>query len=130
MSHLIEWKHEFELGIASVDNEHREMVELINTLFDDVAVDDEERVLEFLGEIYAKISAHFALEEKIMRERNYDQYKEHKHEHERLLDEILDIMARYESGELFNKDELSRILNAWFVDHFKTMDARLHSHLG
>jgi hemerythrin len=128
---LIEWKEHFNVGIAAVDFEHREMVELINALHAELlAAGDKGSVLEFFGEIYARIAAHFALEEKLMRERGYDQYQAHKDDHERLLDEIRDLADDYEDAELFNEAEMSRRLTHWFVEHFKYMDARLHKELG
>ncbi len=128
---LIEWNEHFNVGVAPVDFEHREMVALINALHDDLlAAGDKGSILEFLGEIYARIAAHFALEEKLMRERGYDQYEAHKHDHERLLDEIRDLADDYEDAEMFSEAELSRRLTHWFVEHFKYMDARLHKELG
>jgi len=127
---LIEWKEEFNVGVPAVDHEHREMVEMINALYATLSQPDaESTVMDFLGEIYAKISAHFALEEKIMREQNYDQFIDHKQDHERLLDEIRDIMDSYEDSAAFDERELERRLTAWFTEHFKTRDARLHKHL-
>lgn len=128
---LIEWKENFNVGIAEVDFEHRELVNLINALHADLlASGDKGSILEFLGEIYARISAHFALEEKVMREHHYDQYQAHKLDHERLLDDIRDLADDYEDAEMFNEAELSRRLTHWFVEHFKYMDARLHKELG
>lgn len=128
---FIEWKQEFSLGIPDVDHEHRELIELINELYAHLEQQDSGvKVEDFLGEIYAKISAHFALEEKIMREHNYDQYEDHKAEHERLLDEIRDIMDAYEDDAHFNESKLAACLNFWFTEHFKSKDARLHKRLG
>lgn len=129
---LIEWRDEFKVGVASVDHEHEEMIALINDLHGEIAQDaDKETVMGFLGEILAKISAHFALEEQTMRERRYDQYKAHKADHEHLLDEIRDIMDRYESGANIDYEEtLAAELRDWFGNHFKTKDARLHKMLG
>jgi hemerythrin len=128
---LIEWKQEFSLGIPDVDHEHRELIGLINELYAKLQRRDSTvSVADFLGEIYAKISAHFALEEKIMRERHYDQYDDHKADHERLLDEIRDIMDAYEDDAHFNESELTACLTTWFTDHFRTKDARLHKYLG
>ena len=127
---LIEWRQEFALGVADVDHEHRELIELINELYRHLEQPSSViSVEDFLGEIYAKISAHFALEEKIMRERTYDQYEDHKADHERLLDEIRDIMDAYEDDARFDKNELATCLSTWFTEHFKTKDARLHKHL-
>jgi hemerythrin len=64
-----------------------------------------------------------------MQERHYDEYEQHKSSHELLLDEIRDIMDAYEDDEIFDEDELSRRLDRWFTEHFRTFDARLHRHL-
>ena len=128
---LIEWREEFSVGVAAVDHEHKELIDLINTTgaaLDQAGNDDS--VMDFLGEIHTKISAHFALEENIMRERHYDQYAAHKADHERLLDDIRDIMDDYEDGLGFNRDSFAERLRDWFSAHFKTHDARLHNRLG
>ncbi len=125
---LIAWRKEFETGIAEVDHEHRELVALINRLADDLAAGaDKERVQAFLGEVFARIAAHFALEESVMRKHGYDEYEAHKAEHESLLDEIRDIMDAAEAGF---SETLSATVGDWFVGHFKTKDARLHRKLG
>jgi hemerythrin len=128
---LIEWKDEFSVGVPDVDHEHQELIGLINKLH--AAMSGEHAtftVLDFLGEIYAHIAAHFALEEKIMRAHNYDEYQGHKDDHERLLDEIRDIMDDYEENAYFSDEEFARRVEHWFSGHFKTRDSRLHKQLG
>jgi len=61
-----------------------------------------------------------------MRERGCDQLMQHKNDHERLLDEIRDIMEDYEVTDLFDEQLLAQRLDAWFSRHFETHDARLH----
>jgi hemerythrin-like metal-binding protein len=129
---LIEWRKEFETGIADVDHEHRELVDLINELHETLRVDaDRDTISNFLGEVFARISAHFALEETVMRKHRYDEYEAHKAEHEKLLDEIRDIMdAHEESDSADYQSTLSTTIRDWFVNHFKNKDARLHRLLG
>lgn len=128
---LIDWKDEFAIGIPAVDHEHRALIGLINELHAQLAEPDAppDAVAAFLGEINARIGAHFALEEKVMRDRRYDQLAAHKADHERLLDEIRDLMDRYEDDEGFYETELADRLSDWFAVHFRTHDARLHRHL-
>lgn len=128
---LIDWKDEFAIGIAAVDYEHRELIRMINELHAQLAAPgaSADAVGAFLGEINARISAHFALEEKEMRDRHYDALVEHKRDHERLLDEIRDLMDQYEDDERFDERELARRLTDWFAIHFRTHDARLHRSL-
>lgn len=128
---LIQWKDEFCVGVAEVDHEHRELVALINSLHDDMRRGaSRDAVVEALGEIYAQISAHFALEEKFMRDAGYDGYAEHKEDHESLLDEIRDIMDRVEDDGSYDQKKLSDELERWFTEHFATHDSRLHHALG
>jgi hemerythrin len=129
---LIEWRDEFNTGVAEVDHEHRELIDLINQLHDQLQRDpDKDTVAAFLGEVFARISAHFALEETVMRKHRYDEYAAHKAEHEALLDEIRDIMDDYEAGSFSDAGTaLATTVQDWFINHFKTKDARLHKQLG
>jgi hemerythrin-like metal-binding protein len=127
---LIEWRDEFVLGIPSVDHEHRELIDLINALYADYTTRGSKiTTLDFLGELYVKIAAHFALEEKIMQERKYDQYQDHKSDHEKLLDDIRDFMEDIENDQTFEEGVFRDLLRLWFVSHFQNKDARLHKHL-
>lgn len=124
---LIEWKEQYSLGVAEVDHEHRELIELINELYASLEqAHSDLAVADFLGELYARISAHFALEEKIMRDNRYDEYDDHKADHERLLDRIRDLMDDYEDGVYVDVGQFGKHLDDWFTEHFRTRDARLH----
>lgn len=127
----IEWRDNFSVGNAAVDHEHRELIDLVNRLGEVIAEGGETEAVEAaFGDLYRAIAAHFALEEKFMREHGYDRLAEHKEDHERLLDELRDIMDDWRVGEHAAAAELMRRVEAWFVNHFKTHDARLHSRLG
>lgn len=127
---LIQWKDAFSVGVPSIDHEHQELIESINEL-NDVArqgatYDD---VSAALAEIYTQISAHFALEERIMRNAHYDGYPEHKEDHEDLLDQLRDIMDRIDYDGAYDEAKLGTELDRWFTEHFRTHDARLHRRL-
>jgi hemerythrin len=127
---LLTWKPEYSVGIESVDSEHREMIELINAVYD--AIEDKknpESIEHFLGEVHATISAHFALEERVMRNANYDEFEAHKEDHEELLDEIRDLMDRFFDAPEQGLQLLQENLSDWFAGHFSTFDARLHGQL-
>ena len=128
---LLEWKKRYSVGIEAVDHEHRELIDLINRLHEDLlAGSRDDRVSAFLGEILRAISAHFALEELFMREHRYDQASQHKSAHEDLLEQIRDIMEDFEADREAGSRELAGRLDDWFTVHFKTHDARLHHRLG
>jgi len=127
---LIDWKPDFAVGIDDVDYEHQELVALINEVYENLqrAGVTKRDVSEVLGEIHARIAAHFALEEHIMLRASYDRYAEHKADHDLLLDDIVAIIERYEADAYFKYEEaLSTHLRDWFTVHFRTHDARLHA---
>jgi len=124
---LIEWREEFCTGIPGVDYEHEKLIEQVNSVYaliDDT--DDRDRVVNSLGDIYGSISAHFALEEQMMKKHGYDRYQEHQADHERLLDEIRAISDDFENSTDLDKQRFRQRLNNWFAIHFKTHDSRLH----
>jgi len=127
---VLQWQDRFSIGIPEVDHEHREMIQLINDLHAALGGDrSQERVEDFLGEILARISAHFALEEKQMEALGYPERSAHKQDHERLLDEIRDIMDEVSDLGVLDEARFSARLSAWFGDHFASFDVRLHRFL-
>ena len=122
---LLKWKPAYSLGIPSVDLEHREMIEMINTVYTNLNEDaDLERIEAALEDIYAGIASHFALEERHMREARYEEYEDHKDEHEDLLDQIRDMMDEFADNPQAGRESLQKSLSDWFGQHFATFDAR------
>jgi len=128
---LLVWKAEYSVGIASMDDEHREMIELINDVYAKLgAVPDAAAIEECLESIFTTISMHFALEERIMRDHGYAEYEDHKDDHEELLDEIRDLMDEWVADTDKGATLLKERLSAWFGNHFASFDARLHGKIG
>ena len=81
MAGQLEWTEAFSIGIAPLDYEHRNLFSTLNRLHDELdRHEDADRIEDTLGEIHARMAAHFALEEKVMRENKYARYAEHKAE--------------------------------------------------
>ena len=127
---LIEWRDDFSVGIESVDYEHRELIGLINKVLQQIEQGEkQEDTLEYLGILYNMISSHFALEEKIMSECKYDEYEEHKSDHDDLMDVLRDLMDEYEDNTNIDTDSFAKRFSDWFTIHFMTRDARMHRKL-
>jgi hemerythrin-like metal-binding protein len=128
---LLVWRDDFKTGIASVDYEHKQLIDMINAILQKLGVDQPEAVNDVLAALHDRIAAHFALEERVMQERRYDGYAEHKADHERLLDEIRDLMEQHRAGGFRAEAELlAERLDRWFSRHFGTLDVRLHRAIG
>jgi hemerythrin len=127
----LQWRKEFSIGVDSVDFEHQELMEIINLIYAELDNRrDVEEIRHTMGEVHAEVSAHFALEERIMRHARYEEFDAHKNDHEDLLDQIRTMMDAIENDPEHALDMLSEQLADWFSNHFATYDARLHKRLG
>lgn len=127
----IEWKPEFSVGDPAVDHEHRKLIDLVNRTAGAILEGHSESDIERgFGDLLQAISAHFALEERQMRQARYDKLADHKADHERLLDELRDLMDSAEEAHESPADRLVSALEAWFAEHFRVHDSRLHRRLG
>jgi len=128
---LLTWKPAYTLGIPAVDEEHRALIAMINRTYQSMeGAADAGQVEACLEDIHAGIAAHFALEERYMREAGYAEYTAHKDDHEELLDQIREMMDVFAHAPQRGRSVLQNRLSDWFSVHFATFDARLHERLG
>ncbi len=126
---LLSWKDALKSGHPSVDYEHENLISTINEMHDKMVGGDgsHDTIKHYLGEIHALIEAHFALEEKIMRDIDYAELAAHKADHDRLLEEIRDIMDQVEEEADFDYNSaLAKKMSVWFALHFSTLDKDFH----
>lgn len=127
----IEWNDEFSVGNTAVDQEHEHLIEQINQLYYELNHSADSSTIEgILGDLQADISAHFALEELLMQEANFSEFEEHKEDHQRLLDQIHDMIFSFHEDPESGRELLINKLSDWFSHHFTSFDARLHERLG
>ena len=128
---FLEWKTEFSVGVPSMDDEHRRMIDLINAVYVALRGERDATAIEsFLGDVHNAVASHFALEERLMRESGYAEYAAHKDDHEELLDQIRAMMDAVNDDAEAGLGQLEACLSDWFGRHFSTFDARLHGELG
>ena len=128
---ILEWKEQYSLGNEALDHEHKELIRLINAVNEKIervgGAEDQARIVEGMEEILNAVSAHFALEEKEMQSSHYEDFESHKADHEKLLDELYDLVDVVETTGIRDiREGVSAILEAWFSVHFQTFDRDYH----
>ncbi|MBM3733064.1 MAG: hypothetical protein FJW24_06305 [Acidimicrobiia bacterium] len=110
----IDWDANLETGVAGIDREHRRLVQLLSDIHElIVAKADPIRIADTLADFHTLATAHFALEEKIMRDQKYPAFAQRRETHRRLLDEVRDIMDAYDAGSYREGQSLSATLRQW-----------------
>jgi len=96
---LIQWSNQLSVGIASIDEQHKKLVNMINVLNDAL---EEGQTNEVLGKIFDSLAVytvkHFGYEEELFAQHGYGASSEHKLEHEALLKQVGDLQQKMQDG--------------------------------
>jgi hemerythrin len=124
---LFEWDDSFLIGIEELDHEHKLLIDDINRLHEELARRNEKTEIEkCLGEICARMQAHFALEEHVMKEHGYEFFDEHKREHDELLESCTGYMLQYiNDNSASPKTPIEDSLKHWVLDHIVSSDKKM-----
>lgn len=125
---IIEWTDDLKLGFPAIDNEHREMVGLCNTLLRAINSDASFSTLaDFLDHLMLQTRAHFISEEQLLDRHGYPAFVQHKAEHDRLLAQAESLRMRY--GDIDQdcdgqalKADTAQFLTTWLMDHIRGGD--------
>ncbi len=124
---LFEWDDSFLIGIEELDYEHKVLIDDINRLHEELARHDRKSEIEkCLGNIYARMHAHFALEEHVMKDHEYKFFDEHKREHDELLDSYTEHMLQIlnDTGASTGTS-IEETLKRWVMYHIITSDKKM-----
>lgn len=83
----LRWKAAFECGLPEIDDEHRQLFQLANTLLDQVPLSDQQPLAFDVAfhHLLDHVTAHFAHEETILLAHGYDQLAAHALQHQALI---------------------------------------------
>ena len=124
---LFKWDDSYLIGIGELDNEHKVLIDDINRFHEKLIRHDEKSdIEECLGDIYARMQAHFALEEHVMREHEYKFFNEHKREHDELLDSYTEYMVQLmNDADTSSSNPIEDNLKHWVITHIVTSDKKM-----
>lgn len=123
----IDWTAEDSVGIESIDDQHKRLVDMTNRLFkaimDDHGIPQAKELLEELAEYVAE---HFTYEEKLLAQHGYprDLLIEHVEEHRKWTQRIYDFMVKYNADDPTVDIELYDMLREWVTDHLHVTDMK------
>lgn len=127
---FFKWSSDYSVNIKTIDDQHQELVNILNRLF--VAVSRREGAKVIAGVLDALTSytqTHFSLEERLMREAKYKDIDAHMEEHKKLLDELDRLCNKYLLDEKQIYFEMLSFLKTWLKEHIKGVDTKYSSAL-
>ena len=127
---FVEWKDSYSVGIDSIDQQHRKLLNLINQL--QTAVDystGEQFEREALDELVDYTKTHFTYEEGLMEDNDYPDFIAHKAQHEKMFRKVEEVLAEYEKDHDTAMSNAAEYLKDWLVNHINGTDKQYSSYL-
>lgn len=115
--------HHHNIGIRSIDEQHRQMVALVNALNDAIAHNRHwEEVKAKLEELLHFTATHFAHEENLMRDHGFPHLKQHEAEHQALLAHATNLLNKITPTRPVRVAIASAYLTDWAEHHILHAD--------
>lgn len=123
---FIVWNDNIGLGIREIDDQHKVLVDIINKLFDAMSAKKARDILSgIFKELIDYTRYHFNAEEALMETYKYPDIAQHKHEHERLTVQVLDLQEQFAEGKVMVDAKLMSFLRDWLIDHIHLSDKKI-----
>ncbi|SRR5579871_632347 len=120
---MFEWKPEYSVQIPEIDAQHQRLFALAADLHAALAQGKGFSMLEqSLATLVDYTKVHFATEEQFMAKYRYPQSAEHKSEHDRLTEQVLNLQRRFRAGENTLSLSVMVFLKNWLQQHIAGSD--------
>ncbi|MCF6178089.1 MAG: bacteriohemerythrin [Geopsychrobacter sp.] len=127
---IISWKDCYATGIEQCDEEHRDLVIRINSLYEAIRNKDAvEKLPRIIDDLVKYTLAHFVHEEELMAQHEYPELNEHQQKHADLKTRVEEFKAQLETGDEQLPLKLFNFLRAWLLEHIVEVDQRYASFL-
>ncbi len=122
MPAFIAWKDFYSVGDPSLDAQHKQIIGIINDLYDAMQRGRDHKVLKPLLDWLVHYTVeHFRHEEQVMRECDYPRLREHGAHHERIRRNTAGLR---DNVDLVTARDMLRFLKDWWLGHIQGEDKK------
>jgi len=122
---LIQWNDTFSVGIVSIDQQHKQIVKMVNEFHEAICQNkSKEHMGKLLSGLVDYAASHFATEEKYFKEFGFIGRVAHEAEHRDLETKAVEMKKRFEKGQLLLTVEVANFLRDWLTNHIQGSDKK------
>lgn len=119
----LSWDDKLSVGIDVIDEDHKKLIGLINTLQTAVMYSSGETYeRQALKEVVDYTVYHFKREEDLMSEHGYPDFENHKESHHQMILEVQRLTDEYEKNRDGAINDLTLYLKSWLIKHIAGTD--------
>ncbi len=122
---FVEWSKEFSTGIVKIDNQHKNLLNMTNNLFNASKLGEikaTEIFEETMKGLVDYVKFHFKTEEELFLKYDYPSYIEHKEEHDKFTLKVLDMLSSFDNGKKALIIDITKFLKEWIYKHIAISD--------
>ncbi|CBH22154.1 putative Hemerythrin-like protein CA_C0069 [Acetoanaerobium sticklandii] len=125
---MISWETQYELGIKSIDDQHKELVNIINKMAALLieakqGVDIYDEVATVINDLKKYTIYHFKYEENLFDQYSYEYKDTHKAEHDKLVSDIEELdLSSFDEDQIKHTNDLLKFLITWLFKHISGSD--------
>jgi hemerythrin len=132
-SNLVTWSGTYSVGIKLIDDQHKELFNLVNDMYNHVNNDDEEAERVYfhgvIMQVIDYVKKHFATEEKIMKRTHFKGYGAHKMEHDTFILRVVEFINTFDEGKKVPLITFTHFIKDWILTHIAIMDKQYFNYL-
>jgi hemerythrin len=121
MEHKLQWQTAYMVGVKEVDQQHKQLFEMINSLQDAYESNqqkaDIQKILEKMGDY---LSTHFTCEEQYLKD--HPRFEEHRKEHWKFVNQTMKFTHEYDSNDAVFEYSVIDFLKRWLLNHVLNTD--------
>jgi hemerythrin len=127
---MMEWKDEYSVGVTAMDNQHKQLVSMVNQLYEAMRQSKGDAVIgSILPSLILYTKSHFAAEEKIMKYAEFPGLAAHQALHQQLTKQANELMEKIKAGKMVATVSVAKFLKDWLVNHIQGQDKQYGRHI-
>jgi len=121
----IVWTEGFSVGVSEMDNQHKKIIAMINTLIKEPkATTNSITVSDLLSDMIQYTQEHFQNEEALMAEHGYPLKDQQSEQHRTFIKKTVDFCSAVEAGVDIVPQAMLDYLKNWLVHHILEQDMK------
>lgn len=126
---MFKWKDAFSVNISSIDEQHKELFSIGNSLYDVVSMRDDidtyDDLVAALQRMQDYAIYHFGFEEKLMKDNGYPDFNNHKKQHDYFIQKIGSVdYEEMDKDQKQNGLDLIIFIANWIENHILKTDMK------